>query len=285
MRQNNCLDLSFFFFTLNLILDLSWVLRFVNLSNLFSFFQQNKPSQIVFALQNLGLRSAQCRVTQCNECKHWEDYLFPLYMFFWAGIWLHHLKNILLLYKNRIMEIWSSASLQGMSAAKVCSCKASMSCLLWGCCALLGSLCGVCFEMVDPGPDISAFSWTQPLHNLRHPEWLWKGLALKRCSCSTARRWMNLSAAHPGDPKAEPPFLWRCSSPPALSLCPAYPAASAFLCRDTRRGPAGVCTGTEAASSPATPSPAAPLQMCCCKLFTSTAAGWQLQPLPWLIWK
>lgn len=56
--------------------------------------------------------------------------------------------------------------------------------------------------------------------------------------------------------------------------------------RDTRRGPAGVSTGTEAVAPrqyPAQQYPAAPLQMCCCKPFTSTAAAgsaWQLQPLP-----
>lgn len=190
----------------------------------------------MFALQNLGLRSAQCRVTQCNECKHWEDYLFPLYMFFWDGIWLHHLENILLLYKKTSMEIWSSASLQRMSNAKVCVCKAGMSCLLRGCCALLGSLCGVCLEMVDPSPDISAFSWEQPLQNLRHPEWLSKDLALKRCSCSTARRWMNLSAAHAGDPKAEPLFLWRCSSPPFFAPC-----LTCSHCFPVQEHPEGIC--------------------------------------------
>lgn len=52
-----------------------------------------------------------------------------------------------------------------------------------GCCALslLRSFRGVCFEVVGPGPDISAFSLEQPMHNLKHLGWVMKGLILKRC--------------------------------------------------------------------------------------------------------
>lgn len=176
----------------------------------------------MFALQNLVLRSARRRVSPFNECKHWEDYLFPFCMFFWVGIWLQHLKNILLLYKTTVMETWSSPSLWWRSAAKVCSCKASVSRLLLGYCAwsMLGLLCGVCFEMVDPGLDISAFSWKQPLSSLRHPERVMNGLILKRCWELQHIPGWYISAAHSSDPKPEPHFPWRFSSPPTQSVPP-----------------------------------------------------------------
>lgn len=114
--------------------------------------------------------------------------------------------------------------------------------------------------------------------------------------CRRAWPWKDVAAAQLEDGWTShcPPWWSQSKSPFSVmavttssSLCPLPNLQLLLSYTGTPRGDVQV-SALAPRQYPAQQYPAGPLQMCCCKPFTSTAAvrsAWQLLPLPWLIWK